>query len=225
MARVLVTFATRKRLTSFVGRPDCLRRQAHPAPPSTPCIPPSRPSRSSTTPNGASRKMRRTRRATPASAATASRSPAPPTGGGGRAATRSCGAPGSSPASAVTAPCGWSRPMGKRPSRAQARAERFGWSAWRAPYEARKEGISPEAEGRAAKQALAGCVLMARPSPTGLATSTSRSSHGEWSGTAHQPQQEKSTMNGKINTPRTVCKAMFRAETIGRKLESFCGSS
>lgn len=32
-------------------------------------------------------------------------------------------------------------------------------------------------------------------------------------------------MNGKINTPRTVCKAMFRAETIGRKLESFCGSS
>ena len=175
--------------------------------------------------NGASRKMHRTRRATPASAATASRSPARHSGGGGRAATRSCGAPGSSPASAVTAPCGWSRPMGKRPSRAQARAERFGWSAWRAPYEARKEGISPEAEGRAAKQALAGCVLMARPSPTGLATSTSRSSHGEWSGTAHQPQQEKSTMNGKINTPRTVCKAMFRAETIGRKLESFCGSS
>ena len=225
MARALVTFATRKRLTSFVGRPVRLRRQAHPAPPSTPCIPPSRPSRSSTTPNGASRKMRRTRRATPASAATASRSPTPPTGGGGRAATRSCGTPGSSPASAVTAPCGWSRPMGKRPSRAQARAERFGWSAWRAPYEARKEGISPEAEGRAAKQALAGCVLMARPSLTGLATSTSRSSHGEWSGTAHQPQQEKSTMNGKINTPRTVCKAMFRAETIGRKLESFCGSS
>ena len=27
--------------------------------------------------------------------------------------------------------------------------QRFGWSAWRAPYEARKEGISPEAEGRA----------------------------------------------------------------------------
>ena len=103
--------------------------------------------------------------------------------------------------------------------------QRFGWSAWRAPYEARQEGISPEAEGRAAKQTLAGCILMARPSPTGLATSTSRSSHGEWSGTAHQPQQEKSTMNGKINTPRTVCKAMFRAETIGRKLESFCGSS
>ena len=149
MARVLVTFATRKRLTSFVGRPDCLRRQAHPAPPSTPCIPPSRPSRSSTTSNGASRKMRRTRRTTPASAATASRSPARHSDGGGRAATRSCGAPGSSPASAVTAPCGWSRPMGKRPSRAQARAERFGWSAWRAPYEARKEGISPEAEGRA----------------------------------------------------------------------------
>ena len=99
--------------------------------------------------NGASRKMRRTRRATPASAATASRSPTPPTGGGGRAATRSCGTPGSSPASAVTAPCGWSRPMGKRPSRAQARAERFGWSAWRAPYEARQEGISSEAEGRA----------------------------------------------------------------------------
>ena len=118
MARVLVTFATRKRLTSFVGRPVRLRRQAHPAPPSTPCIPPSRASRSSTTPNGASRKMRRTRRATPASAATASRSPAPPTGGGGRAATRLCGTPGSSPASAVTAPCGWSRPMGKRPSRA-----------------------------------------------------------------------------------------------------------
>lgn len=175
--------------------------------------------------NEASRKMHRTRRATPASAATASRSPAPPTGGGGRAATRSCGAPGSSPASAVTAPCGWSRPMGKRPSRAQARAERFGWSAWRAPYEARQEGISPEAVGRTAKQVLAGCILMARPSPTGLATSTSRFSHGEWSGTAHQPQQEKSTMNGKINTPRTVCKAMFRAETIGRKLESFCGSS
>ena len=225
MARVLVTFATRKRLTSFVGRPDCLRRQAHPAPPSTPCIRLSRPWRSFTTPNGASRKMRRTRRATPASAATASRSPAPPTGGGGRAATRSCGVPGSSPASAVTAPCGWSRPMGKRPSRAQARAERFGWSAWRAPYEARQEGISPEAVGRTAKQVLAGCILMARPSPTGLATSTSRFSHGEWSGTAHQPQQEKSTMNGKINTPRTVCKAMFRAETIGRKLESFCGSS
>ena len=149
MARVLVTFATRKRLTSFVGRPDCLRRQAHPAPPSTPCIPPSRPSRSSTTSNGASRKMRRTRRTTPASAATASRSPARHSDGGGRAATRSCGAPGSSPASAVTAPCGWSRPMGKRPSRAQARAERFGWSAWRAPYEARQEGISSEAEGRA----------------------------------------------------------------------------
>ena len=86
--------------------------------------------------------------------------------------------------------------------------QRFGWSALRAPYDARQEGISPEAEGRAAKQALAGCVLMARPSPTGLATSTSRSSHGEWSGTAHQPQQEKSTMNGKINTPRTVCKAI-----------------
>ena len=100
MARDLVTFATRKCLTSFVGRPDRLRRQAHPAPPSTPCIPPSRPSRSSTTPNGASRKMRRTRRATPASAATASRSPTPPTGGGGRAATRLCGTPGSSPASA-----------------------------------------------------------------------------------------------------------------------------
>lgn len=158
MARVLVTFATRKRLTSFVGRPDCLRRQAHPAQPSTPCIPPSRPSRSSTTPNGASRKMRRMRRATPASAATASRSPTPPTGGGGRAATRSCGTPGSSPASAVTAPCGWSRPMGKRPSRAQARAERFGWSAWRAPYEARQEGISPEAVGRTAKQVLAGVI-------------------------------------------------------------------
>lgn len=144
MARDLVTFATRKCLTSFVGRPDRLRRQAYPAPPSTPCIPPSRPSRSSTTSN-----MRRTRRATPASAATVSRSPTPPTGGGGRAATRSCGTPGSSPASAVTAPCGWSRPMGKRPSRAQARAERFGWSAWRAPYEARQEGISPEAVGRA----------------------------------------------------------------------------
>ena len=27
--------------------------------------------------------------------------------------------------------------------------QRFGWNAWRAPYEARKEGISPEAEGRA----------------------------------------------------------------------------
>ena len=27
--------------------------------------------------------------------------------------------------------------------------QRFGWSAWRAPYEARQEGISPEAEGRA----------------------------------------------------------------------------
>ena len=49
MARVLVTFATRKRLTSFVGRPVRLRRQAHPAPPSTPCIPPSRPWRSFTT--------------------------------------------------------------------------------------------------------------------------------------------------------------------------------
>ena len=150
----------------------------------------------------------RTPATSPASAGTESRSPTRHSGGRGRAATRSCGTPGSSPASAVTAPCGWSRPMGKRPSRAQARAERFGWSAWRAPYEARKEGISPEAEGRAAKQALAGCVLMARPSPTGLATSTSRSSHGEWSRTAHQPQQEKSTMNGKINTPRTVCKAI-----------------
>ena len=49
MARVLVTFATRKRLTSFVGRPDCLRRQAHPAQPSTPCIRLSRPWRSFTT--------------------------------------------------------------------------------------------------------------------------------------------------------------------------------
>ena len=27
--------------------------------------------------------------------------------------------------------------------------QRFGWSAWRAPYEARQEGISPEAESRA----------------------------------------------------------------------------
>ena len=35
--------------------------------------------------------------------------------------------------------------------------QRFGWSAWLAPYEARQKGISPEAEGRAAKQALAGC--------------------------------------------------------------------
>ena len=49
MARVLVTFATRKRLTSFVGRPDRLRRQAHPAQPSTPCIRLSRPWRSFTT--------------------------------------------------------------------------------------------------------------------------------------------------------------------------------
>ena len=49
MARVLVTFATRKRLTSFVGRPDCLRRQAHPAQPSTPCIRLSRLWRSFTT--------------------------------------------------------------------------------------------------------------------------------------------------------------------------------
>lgn len=46
MARALVTFATRKRLTSFVGRPDRLRRQAHPAQPSTPCIRLSRPWRS-----------------------------------------------------------------------------------------------------------------------------------------------------------------------------------
>ena len=49
MARVLVTFATRTRLISFVGRPDRLRRQAHPAPPSMLCIPPSRPWRSFTT--------------------------------------------------------------------------------------------------------------------------------------------------------------------------------
>ena len=35
--------------------------------------------------------------------------------------------------------------------------QRFGWSAFLAPYEARQKGISPEAEGRAAKQALAGC--------------------------------------------------------------------
>ena len=49
MARGLVTFATRKRLTSFVGRPDCLRRQAHPAQPSTPCIRLSRLWRSFTT--------------------------------------------------------------------------------------------------------------------------------------------------------------------------------
>ena len=35
--------------------------------------------------------------------------------------------------------------------------QRFGWSAFLAPYEAREKGISPEADGRAAKQAQAGC--------------------------------------------------------------------
>ena len=56
----------------------------------TQCIRRLRPSRSSTTWSGASRTARRrpSRRATPDSAATAARSPAPPSGGGVRAATR-----------------------------------------------------------------------------------------------------------------------------------------
>lgn len=157
MARVLVTFATRKRLTSFVGRPDRLRRQAHPAQPSTPCIPPSRPSRSSTTSNGASREMRRTRRATPASAATASRSSARHSGGGGRAATRSYGTPGSSPASAsVSAGRRGARPT--RPGRKEypPRGRRPSWLAERSEPAGSQEPERPSSAARPWAEVRAG---------------------------------------------------------------------
>ena len=87
--------------------------------------------------NGASRKMHRTRRATPASAATASRSPARHSGGGGRAATRSYGTPGSSPASAsVSAGRRGTRPT--RPGRKEYPPEAEGRAGW--PNEVSPQG-------------------------------------------------------------------------------------